>query len=139
MKFISIAALLVAAALASTGVPVVTVCSASNALLKDLTYTITPHDIEPGSDLKIALKGTLSEEITSGSIVVSASFDNIPIITKTLNLCHELTCPIPRGAFSYTVNHNIPNLPVSGTVTAQALIDAQDSKQVVCVDVKVSI
>ncbi|CUG90758.1 membrane-associated protein, putative [Bodo saltans] len=139
MKFVVIAALLVAATVASTGVPVVTVCSASNALLQDLTYTITPNNIEPGSDLKIALKGTLTGEITSGSIVVSASFDNIPIITKTLNLCNELSCPVPKGPFQYTVAHNIPNLPVSGTVTAQATIDAQNNQQVTCVDVTVSI
>lgn len=139
MKFLIIAAFCVVASLASTGVPVVTVCSASNALLKDLTYTITPNDIEPGSDLKVALKGTLSEEVTSGSIVVSVAFDSIPILSKTIDLCKELSCPVAKGPFSYTVAHNIPNLPVSGTVDAKAVITGQNSQQITCVDVTVSI
>lgn len=121
------------------GVPKVTVCSASDALLKDLTTTVTPNNIEPGSDLKVTVKGTLSEEVTSGSIVVSASFDNIPIVSKTLDLCKELTCPVAKGPFTHTITHQIPNVPVSGSVDAKAVINAQDNKQVACVDVTVSI
>lgn len=139
MKFLLVAALVAAVAFASTGVPTVTICSAPNALLQNIHYTITPDNIQPGTNLKVSLTGTLTAAVESANVDLTASFDGIPVYHKTLDLCKDITCPVKAGPFSYTVQHQIPNVPISGTVDAKAVITAQNNEQVVCANVQASI
>lgn len=138
-------ALLLACAIAATAfasAPTITNCSPANALLKNLQYSLSPDSITPGQNITISVSGDLTASINDAQIALTASFMGIPIVNKKVDICQleKNVCPIKAGPFSYKIDHQIPNIPISGTVDAKATITSQPSNDVVvCIDVKADI
>jgi hypothetical protein len=126
-----------------TGVPTVTFCSVPGAWLQNVTYTLNPQNIMPGTELNITVSGMLTQTITKATLQLTASFDGIPIVSKKENVCHmkknPFPCPVKAGPLSYAIQHKIPNVPISGAVEAKAVLTSQTGAQVVCVKVNVNI
>jgi len=127
------------------GVPQVIFCNTTLEPLVVDSYTIQPDDIEPGETVTITLYSHLiGETVTSGTIEVSAYDGKFPIYNGNLDLCTELAtiginCPLAPGPYNIQESFKIPNLPISGTITATTHILDQNSKEIACVKVIVTI
>lgn len=134
---------LAVAVTASSGVPTVTVCSAPNAWLTNLQYTISPNNIVPGVTLNVSVSGTLTQTVTKAMLQLSVTFDGIPIVNKKENVCTDtknpFPCPIAAGPMHYDIVKAIPNLPLSGPLTAKAVLTSQTGAQIVCLKVDVNV
>jgi len=126
------------------GVPTISICSAPNALLQNVTYTVTPQNVMPGVMLNVSASGTLLQTVTNAKLVLTATFDGLPIFSKTMDPCNsksvKFQCPVNAGPLHYDFTHAIPNLPISGKVTAKAILTSLPSgAQIGCVKVTVNI
>ena len=130
-----------AVAFATEGVPVITDCSSSNAILKNLKYSWSPNDITPGETVEISFSGDMSQGATQLNLDLTASFDSIPIINKQMNICPELKgkCPVKAGPLSHQIKFTIPALPISGQIGAKAVLSDQTGAQVVCLNLQLQI
>jgi hypothetical protein len=124
-------------------VPTVTDCSSPNAILKNLQYSWSPNDIEPGEEISISFSGDLTQSASQLNLDLVASFDSIPIINKQMNVCPLLKngqkCPVPVGKLSHDIKFTIPNLPISGEIGAKATLTDQTGAQIVCLNLALNI
>lgn len=148
MKAVFVALALVAVAAATEvqlkGVPKITICSSPSAILKNVTYTVSPQNIVPGVMLNVTASGVLTQAVTDAKLVLTATFDGLPIFSKTMDPCNSKSahfpCPVQPGPLHYDFSHTIPNLPISGQVSAKAILTSQPSgTQIGCVKVSVNI
>lgn len=148
MSLLRVLALVAIAAFATAtqlpkGVPTVSFCSVPGAWLQNVTYSVSPNNIVPGTNLTISVAGMLTHTVTKATLQLTAAFDGIPIVNKKENVCklksNPFPCPVSAGPLSYDIHHQIPNLPLSGLVTAKAILTSQTGAQLVCVKVSVTI
>jgi len=142
MRALILLPFLFAVASAIKGVPTVTICSDATALLQNIQYTISPQNVVPGVTLNVSVTGTLTQGFADGQMHLTASFDGIPLVSKTQDLCSftQIHCPVPAGPMHIDVVHQIPNLPISGIVGAKAMLKTLPAKlQIACVEVTVDI
>ncbi len=141
-KTIALLALVAAVAVATSGVPTVTNCSPANAIFKNLKYSWSPNDVEPGDKLSISFSGDLTQTASQLNLQLVASFDGLPIINKQMNICPLLknpTCPIPAGPLAHVIDFTIPNLPISGAIGAKATLTDQTGAELVCINLAINI
>jgi hypothetical protein len=126
------------------GVPVITFCNTTMEALVVNSYTWSPNDIKPGETVKITIDTTLvGETVTSGTIEVSAYDGKFPIYNGNLDLCTELAtiginCPLKPGPYDIVQTFSIPNVPISGTITATTHILDQNKKEILCMKMSVA-
>jgi len=127
------------------GVPDVIFCNTTLEPLVVNSYTIVPDNIVPGETITVTLYSTLvGETVTSGTIEVSAYDGKFPIYNGNLDLCTELKtigiiCPLTPGNYNIVETFSIPNVPISGTITATTHILDQNKKEIACVEVIVTL
>jgi hypothetical protein len=143
MRKIIVAAALVAAAFANAGAPSLTVCSGSDALLKDIKVYSPDADWVAGTTVTITVEGTLSEAITGGTIATKATFDGMSAVDKTENLCtydgSPFACPLAAGAQKWTFPFAIPTVPWSGTLLGTSTLTTTDGKPFYCMNMQVAL
>jgi hypothetical protein len=99
-----------------------------------------PDPPKKGKSLNIVANFTLTEQVTSGEVKIAVKWGFIPI-KKTENLCDLIqqagqTCPIASGNHQITTSVDIPKVP-SGHYTGSVKAIAEDSKEIVCVDLDI--
>jgi len=80
------------------------------------TLTMTPDPPVPGQTLSITITGTLTNAITSGSAVVTATYLGIQVIDQTLDICKLISggCPTTAGPFTATYSTPLTSAAPAG-------------------------
>jgi hypothetical protein len=140
---IAVVAVLAAASLimADKFVPTVKFCSSAGAILQNPTYSVEPPNIQPGRNVTVKITGTLTQAISHAEAKLTASFDGIPLLHKSINLCAEAEkhgdklCPAAAGPFNFGIEHSVPPIPISGSIDLKAVVSNGAGAEIVCVDV----
>ena len=66
----------------------------NNDLLGITSMDFSEDPVSPGTTTKVTLEGTPLIDIGSGTIAVTVKLGIVPVSTRKLDLCDEVTCPI---------------------------------------------
>jgi hypothetical protein len=126
------------------GVPDITFCNTSVTPCIINSYSISPDNIQPNENITLTLQVTLTETVTSGTISVKVKVHKFPVYSDTLDLCTEIsqggyTCPLQPQVLNIKQNIAIEKIPVSGLVELYTQVLDQDNKELLCMDVSVTI
>lgn len=124
-----------------------TSCSSTKSIFDLKNFVLTPNPIVKGKPQAVTVSGNLKTPIIAGS---SATMDMKVLGKKifgiTYNLCDiaakkGISCPIPVGAFSLTVDATIPRFVPGGKYDLHFLFSNgdQDKSEITCIDVQTSL
>jgi C1A family cysteine protease len=117
-------------------------CGTSGDHLSDLAVTITPNPPVKGSDVTVAVSGTLDEQVTKGSVSYSVEYLGIKIYSATQSLCDDfkefITCPVAAGPFKLSITEKIPSSVPKGTYKAHVKLTDQQNQEITCIDANLS-
>eukprot|EP00310_Coccolithus_braarudii_P013202 CAMPEP_0183351498 /NCGR_PEP_ID=MMETSP0164_2-20130417/25268_1 /TAXON_ID=221442 /ORGANISM="Coccolithus pelagicus ssp braarudi, Strain PLY182g" /LENGTH=144 /DNA_ID=CAMNT_0025523691 /DNA_START=53 /DNA_END=487 /DNA_ORIENTATION=+ len=118
-------------------------CGTGSSPLKITTLDSDPWPPVEGQNVTITAAGSLSEQVTAGNYDATVSFDGIPILSKSGNICDldpsKFPCPVPSGSFSKTLTIAVPNLNLQGSIGVKLTVTDQNNKQLICAQLTANI
>jgi hypothetical protein len=88
----------------------------------------TPDPVKSDATLRVAVQGTLDEDILGGSAKLTVSYYGVPITSVDFDICKQfgITCPRKAGEqFEGVIMYKVPTIPLTG-VTLDVEIDVSD-------------
>merc|ERR1719238_1964566 len=93
-----------------------------------------------GSPLVVSVTGTLSEQVTSGTLNFEVSILGITLDKKTMSICDVgITCPIASGAVKFSITEDIPSDAPPGTYDLKVSATAGTGAQITCFSASVTL
>eukprot|EP01063_Lacrimia_lanifica_P027749 TRINITY_DN393_c0_g3_i1.p3 TRINITY_DN393_c0_g3~~TRINITY_DN393_c0_g3_i1.p3 ORF type:complete len:154 (+),score=75.32 TRINITY_DN393_c0_g3_i1:68-529(+) len=121
--------------------PVVKICNAGSDLFQvganDLE--VTPYPPQKGHPMTVSLKGHVKEQLNAINLSVNVHYGFVPLMSKNVNACGELHCPIPAGPFTLTKSVDLPSSMPSGHFSISMKGHNEKNQEVVCASIKVHI
>ncbi|KAM9980294.1 hypothetical protein ACTFIZ_006549 [Dictyostelium cf. discoideum] len=114
-----------------------------NEKFKITSVSIVPDPPVKGKLITISGSGVLGENLTSGQVSILVKFGLITLINEKKDICtlpgSPYKCPIKEGEYSHTVNFTIPEAAPNGKYTGHVSVTDQDSSEIACIDVSISL
>ncbi|KAK5584585.1 hypothetical protein RB653_006198 [Dictyostelium firmibasis] len=114
-----------------------------NEKFKITSVSIVPDPPVKGKLVTITGSGDLGESVTGGEVQILVKYGLIILIKETKDLCTfpglPFTCPINKGTYSQTVNFTIPESAPNGKYTGHVSINDQNSTEIACIDVTLTL
>lgn len=114
-----------------------TSCDDSSYDLQGLKITFSPDPPEKGKDVTITASGTLSKQISGGTIKVVAKYGLITILDQEYNVCDlvqdiNMTCPLAAGPLSGSATTHVPGDVPGGKYHVDVSATDQDGGKLLC-------
>eukprot|EP01133_Synstelium_polycarpum_P000454 gene454-542_t len=120
-----------------TSDPIWAYCSGDiNATFNIDTLTVTPDPPVISKSCTVALKGTLTQPVTSGSSVLTVSmfiagqWRTLPEFTN--DVCSVVKCPVAAGPFTFSTTFTIPFITPHGHYRGSFQMTDQNSRNITC-------
>ena len=84
------------------------------------SLALSPDDPKIGDDVQIIGNGTLSSQVTQGKVSLSVSLAGFKIYSTDVDICDEVSCPIPAGPISLNETVSVPSLILPGEYSLKA-------------------
>jgi len=118
-----------------------TSCGTASDSLTISGVTISPDPPVKGQNVTVAVSGSLSESITSGTVTIKIKYGIIYIVNETDNICTadpQITCPITAGTQAIKQTVLVPDTIPAGNYAAGVSAYDQNNLQIFCVNVTLS-
>jgi C1A family cysteine protease len=127
-----------------TAAPIWSSCSKASDHLSGLNVQVTPNPPVAGQDVTVAITGSLDETVSSGNVHITIDAFGIKVIDKSYDLCDLASkggvhCPLNQGPVNIKVTEAIPKDVPHGTYQGKAVVSDQNSEEVACVNLNLSI
>jgi|GEM_PF-4157909 len=132
------------AALLTTGLAVATPAAAASLPFTNCgTHTparvtsidVNPSPLQPGRNVTVTLRGSLSQRVTGGSYDVSVSYLGASLLHTSGDLAEVVHLPLPAGKFSLHETVRVPQQAPSGKYHLTLTAADQHDDQLLCVRV----
>jgi len=116
-----------------------TPCQSGGSLtISELDFT--PDPPKKGQNLDVAIKGTVTEQVTGGKVTIKLYLGPIEVYSISDDLCSVLgNCPLVAGDFTGHLGFTIPSIAPTATYKAQVEITDQSGTQIGCIDASASV
>jgi len=110
-------------------------CGSSGDDFQVSSVVITPSPPVKGHSLTVNSTGSVTKEITNGTVTLKLTFDGFTVSTTNVPFCQEATCPVLVGSHSFSVTESIPSNSPSGSYAAKVSAVDQNNKEIFCVSI----
>jgi len=118
-------------------------CGKPSDLFQIELVTIEPRPLRRSQEITVRVRGTFSQEVQEGKVNYEVSYNMIPLLKDTTDLCKGLKrvpklpqCPINEGLWDETYSIELPSKTPPGTYTLKASAFDKDGNQIFCMEGK---
>ncbi|KAJ6238518.1 phosphatidylglycerol/phosphatidylinositol transfer protein [Anaeramoeba flamelloides] len=101
------------------------------------SVTLKPNPPKIGDNLNYIISGSLSRQVTDGTLNLQTYFNNMLIFNITENLCSDpdnFPCPSGPGLTTLKNSFSIPSFIPPGNYTGLINLKDQDKKEILCLN-----
>ena len=130
--------LFAAALILSSTVGSVLDCAPTNSVFKLTSMSFSPDPAVKGQNSTLLLSMNVPEEIDAGTATYAITYNFIPLVPTTENLCNAVTCPIYPGILTTTSSYPIDS-SLSGSIQFKVSWKDNSSRDLICVNVRTKV
>jgi uncharacterized membrane protein len=107
----------------------------TNSAARVSAVDVDPSPLQPGRNVDLTLRGSLSEKVTRGSYDVRVTYLGAPLLHTSGDLADVVHLPLPAGTFSLHKKVKVPSEAPSGKYNLTLTAADQHHDQLLCVRV----
>lgn len=113
-------------------------CAPTNSLFKFTRMSLSPDPAVKGQNSTLLLSMNVPEQIDAGTATYMITYNFIPLVPTTENLCNTVSCPIYPGTLTTTSSYPIDS-SLSGSIQFRLSWKDNSSRNLMCVNLRTKV